>query len=57
MTDTILHDTQLSNSAYSHVINAPIEKVDIADWLFNCRRLSISAVVHQTTFPAAQPHG
>jgi hypothetical protein len=28
--DTILRDKQLSNSAYSHVINAPIEKVDIA---------------------------
>jgi len=25
---------ELSNSAYSHVINAPIEKVDIAGWLF-----------------------
>ncbi|MGO9236229.1 MAG: hypothetical protein ACLP4V_19965 [Methylocella sp.] len=34
MTDTILSDKVLSNSAYSHVINAPIEKVDIADWLF-----------------------
>jgi len=35
MTDTILHDKQLSNSAYSHVINAPIEKVDIAEWLLD----------------------
>jgi len=35
MTDTILHDKQLSNSTYSHVINAPIEKVDIAGWFFN----------------------
>jgi hypothetical protein len=26
MTDTILHDKELSNSSYSHVINAPIEK-------------------------------
>jgi hypothetical protein len=34
MTDTILRDKELSNSAYSHVINAPIGKVDIADWLF-----------------------
>lgn len=34
MTDTIIRDKQLSSSAYSHVINAPIEKVDIADWLF-----------------------
>jgi hypothetical protein len=34
MTDTIISDKQLSSSAFSHVINAPIEKVDIADWLF-----------------------
>jgi hypothetical protein len=25
----------LSNSSFSHVIEVPIEKVDIADWLFN----------------------
>jgi hypothetical protein len=35
MTDTILGDRELSNSSYSHIINAPIEKVDIAAWLFN----------------------
>jgi len=35
MPDTILIDKQLSNSAYSHHINAPIERVDIAAWLFN----------------------
>ena len=34
MTDVIISDKQLSSSAFSHVINAPIEKVDIADWLF-----------------------
>lgn len=34
MTDTILSDKQLSSSAFSHVINTPIEKVDIAAWLF-----------------------
>ena len=34
MTDTILVDKELSNSAYSHVINAPVEKVDLATWLF-----------------------
>ena len=34
MTDTILVDKELSNSAYNHVINAPVEKVDIAAWLF-----------------------
>ena len=35
MAATILSDKQLSNSAYSHVINAPIEKVVIAAWLFS----------------------
>lgn len=34
MADTILRNKELSNSAYSHVINAPNEKVNIADWLF-----------------------
>ncbi len=34
MTDTIIRDKQLSSSAYSHIIKVPIEKVDIADWLF-----------------------
>jgi hypothetical protein len=33
-TETILTAKQLSSSAYSHIINAPIEKVDIAGWLF-----------------------
>ena len=35
MADTILADRQLSSSAFSHVINTPIEKIDIAEWLFN----------------------
>src|ERR1700761_4997478 len=34
MADVILTDKQLSSSAYSHVIHAPIETVDIASWLF-----------------------
>ncbi|AXC11589.1 hypothetical protein ACPOL_2265 [Acidisarcina polymorpha] len=34
MSDTILSDRELSNSAYSHIIQAPIEKIDIAAWLF-----------------------
>jgi hypothetical protein len=34
MTDVIISDKQLSSSVFSHVFNAPIEKVDIADWLF-----------------------
>ena len=35
MTDVILHDKELSNSTYSHIINAPLANIDIADWLFN----------------------
>lgn len=34
MGDIILSDKQLSSSAFSHVINAPLEKIDIAGWLF-----------------------
>lgn len=35
MSDIIIIDKLLSASAYTAIINAPIEKVDIADWLFN----------------------
>lgn len=35
MADTILIDKQLSNSAFTHVIHAPIERVHIAKWLFS----------------------
>jgi hypothetical protein len=35
MSEIILTDKQLSSSAYSHIIKAPIEKVDIANWLFH----------------------
>jgi hypothetical protein len=34
MADVILTDKGLSNSAFSHIINTPIEKVDIYEWLF-----------------------
>jgi hypothetical protein len=34
MANDILTEKELSNSAYSHIIHAPIEKVDIAGWLF-----------------------
>ena len=34
MTDTILTDMQLSDVTCSCVINAPIERVDLATWLF-----------------------
>ncbi len=35
MSDIILIDKILSSSAFSHVVECPIEKIDIADWLFN----------------------
>ena len=35
MADVILADKQLSSSAYTQVIQAPFEKVDIAAWLFS----------------------
>jgi hypothetical protein len=35
MADIILPDKQLCDSTFSTTINAPIEKVDIAGWLFN----------------------
>ncbi len=28
-------DHELSDSSFSHIINAPIDRVDIAVWLFN----------------------
>jgi hypothetical protein len=34
MNDTVLTDKILSSSAFSHTIDVPVEKVDIADWLF-----------------------
>lgn len=35
MTDIIRTDLVLSQSAFSHVINVPIEQVDIGKWLFS----------------------
>jgi hypothetical protein len=35
MSGLVLSDKTLSSSAFSHVIATPIEKIDIADWLFN----------------------
>jgi len=34
VSDRILSDKVLSSSAFSHVIAVPIDKIDIADWLF-----------------------
>jgi len=34
MPDVILYDVDLSNSAYSKIINAPLANIDIAEWLF-----------------------
>jgi hypothetical protein len=39
MPDVILHDKELSNSAYSHVINAPLANIDIAEWLLSVKDL------------------
>ena len=46
MTDVIISDKQLSSSAFSHVVNAPIEKVNIADWL-----LKLSEAEYQRCCP------
>jgi hypothetical protein len=35
MGNHMTNDRTLSLSTVTHSINAPIEKVDIADWLFN----------------------
>lgn len=35
MPNKILTDKLLSSSAYSHIIKLPIDRIDIADWLFN----------------------
>jgi hypothetical protein len=37
MPDVILHDKELSNSAYSHVVNAPLANIDIAEWLLSVK--------------------
>jgi hypothetical protein len=35
MSDAVIRDKELSSPAFSQLINAPIETVVIADWLFN----------------------
>ncbi len=35
MSDVILSDKILSSSAFSHEIAVPMDKIDIAEWLFN----------------------
>jgi hypothetical protein len=35
MSDVILADKLLSSSAFSHIVDVPVEKMNIADWLFN----------------------
>ena len=37
MSDTMLVDKEISNAVCSHVINAPVEKIDIAAWLLQLR--------------------
>jgi hypothetical protein len=55
MTATILPDMQISNATCSCVINAPVEKVDVATCSSNYLRASIAAAALPTTFPVAQP--
>ena len=55
MGEMILTDRQLSNSAYSHVIHAPIDKVDIAAWLFNLPEAEYVVVARSTTSLAGPP--
>jgi hypothetical protein len=46
-------DLTLSISTVTHIINAPLEKVDIADWLFNLPDApNISAARAHTSEPA-----
>ncbi len=52
MPDVILHDKELSNSAYSHVINAPLANIDIAEWL-----LSVKDFAETTAFLLYYPGG
>jgi hypothetical protein len=39
----MISDRTLSISTVTHIINAPLEKVDIADWLFNLPDANINA--------------
>jgi hypothetical protein len=52
MPDVILHDKELSNSAYSHVVNAPLANIDIAEWL-----LSVKDFAETTAFLLYYPDG
>ena len=44
MSDVILSDKTLSSSAFSHVIAMPIEKINIAELLFNCSTGSVASL-------------
>ena len=55
MSDIIITDKLLSASAYTAIINAPIEKVDIADWLFNLPEAEYQAAARPTISPLARP--
>jgi hypothetical protein len=41
-------DRTLSISTVTHIINAPLENVDIADWLFNLPDAGISTLLART---------
>jgi hypothetical protein len=45
----------IAESSFSHIINAPIERVDIADWLLHLPSPNTSAAAHRRISPVAQP--
>jgi hypothetical protein len=49
MTDRIL-----SHSSFSHIVDVPIERVDISDWLFNLPEANTNAAARPITSRPAQ---
>jgi hypothetical protein len=47
------NDRTLSLSTVTHIINAPLEKVDISDWLFNLSDAEYQSCSHLHTYIAA----
>jgi len=39
----------LSRSSFEHVIDVPVDRVNIADWLFHLATKTTSAVARRTT--------
>jgi hypothetical protein len=51
-----MSDQILSKSAYTAVINAPIDRVDIADWLLNLPEGRVSALRSARPHRGGLPH-